>query len=79
MLEEFGNTYLLRQLQLTLSRAFVTSKVDYCNLISYGLPNYELQRLRQVLNAAVRLLTSTRKYDHISRVLVMANLHWLLN
>ena len=53
------------------------SKVDYYNLISYGLPSYELQRLQQVLNAALRLLPSTRKYDHISSV--MANLHWLLN
>lgn len=34
----------------TLVHAFVTSKVDYCNSLLYGVPKYLLQRLQRVLN-----------------------------
>ncbi|KAF7662572.1 hypothetical protein LDENG_00232880, partial [Lucifuga dentata] len=40
-----------------------------------GLPNYAIRSLQLVQNAAARLLTKTRKYDHITPVL--ASLHWL--
>ena len=32
--------------------AFVTSKLDYCNALLYGLPKYQLQRLQYVQNTA---------------------------
>jgi len=54
---------------------FVTSRIDHCNSLLFGLPNCELAKLQRVLNAAARLLTSTRKYDHITPVL--RELHWL--
>ena len=36
--------------------AFVTSKLDYCNALLYGLPKYQLQRLQYVQNTAARVV-----------------------
>ena len=66
---------LSRENLLTVIHAFVTSRLDYCNGLLYGLPNTELIKLRRVQNAAARLATSTRKYDHITPIL--RELHWL--
>ena len=55
--------------------AFVTSRIDYCNGILYGLPDCEIAKLQRVQNAAARLLMSCKKYDRITPVLI--NLHWL--
>ena len=59
----------------TLIHAFITSRLDYCNSILYGLPNNILNKFQYVQNSAARLLTSTRRRDHITPVL--QNLHWL--
>ena len=58
-----------------LIHAFVTSKLDYCNSLLYGLPNYLLKRLQHVQNAAARLLTLSPKYVHITPILIQ--LQWL--
>lgn len=55
--------------------AFITSRLDYCNSLYLGLPLSSLTRLQLVQNAAARLLTGTRKREHITPVL--ASLHWL--
>ena len=44
--------------------AFVTSRIDYCNGLLYGLPDCEIAKLQRVQNAAARLLMSYKKYDH---------------
>ena len=62
------------KLELVL-HAFVTSRIDYCNGLLYGLPDCEIAKLQRVQNAAARLLMSCKKYDHITPVLI--NLHWL--
>ena len=49
--------------------AFVTSSIDYCNGLLYGLPDCEIAKLQRVQNAAARLLTLSRKYDYITPVL----------
>ena len=59
----------------TLVYALVLSKLDYCNTLLIGLPNYQIDRLQSVLNTAARIITFTCKYDHITPVLV--GLHWL--
>ena len=41
----------------------------------YGLPDGLITKLQSVMNAAARLVTKTRKFDHISPVL--KELHWL--
>ena len=48
-----------------LIHAFVTSALDCCNSLLYGLPQYQIKKLQHVLNAAARLLTRTGKYEHI--------------
>ena len=59
----------------TLVLALVTSRLDYGNALLHGLPQRALQRLQKVQNCAARLITSTRKYEHITPVL--QRLHWL--
>ena len=66
---------LPRHALLTLVRALVVSKVDYCNSVLAGLPVTLLQRLQSVLNAAARLVYSARKSEHTTPLL--RELHWL--
>ena len=60
---------------ISVIHAFVTSRLDYCNSILYGLPSSELIKLQRVQNAAARLVTSTPRYCHITPILY--ELHWL--
>lgn len=57
----------------TLIHAFVSSHFDYCNSLFYGLPQKSINCLQLVQNIAARVLTKTRKYEHISPI--MASLH----
>ncbi|XP_056587301.1 uncharacterized protein LOC130407959 isoform X1 [Triplophysa dalaica] len=58
-----------------LIHAFVTSRLDYCNALLSGCPVSSINKLQLVQNAAARVLTRSRKYDHITPVL--SSLHWL--
>ena len=58
----------------TLVYAFVTSKLDHCNYLLYGVPKYVTKKLQSVQNAAARLITGSRKFDHITPILF--ELHW---
>ena len=55
--------------------AFVTTNLDYCNAILHGLPKALLNRLQLVQNRAARIVTFTKKYEHITPILI--DLHWL--
>ncbi len=59
----------------TLTHAFMTSRLNYCNASLAGCSARLINKLQQVQNAAARVLTRTRQYDHISQVL--STLHWL--
>jgi len=59
----------------TLVTSLVLSKLDYCNIIYAGLPRCDIDRLQSTLNAAVRLTTGARKYDHVTELL--QDRHWL--
>ena len=67
--------FLARDKLEIVLHAFVTKRIDYCNGLLYGLPDCEITKLQRVQNAAARLVTSSRKYDHITPVL--KELHWL--
>ena len=67
--------YLTVDSAQTVIHAFISSKLDYCNALLYGLPKYLVERLQRIQNSAARIVTFTRKFDHISPVLV--DLHWL--
>ena len=55
--------------------ALIVSRLDYGCATLAGLPAVQLDRLQTVLNAAVRLVFTARKYDHITPLL--RELHWL--
>lgn len=59
----------------TAIHAFITSRLDYCNVLFAGLSCSSLSRLQLVQNTAARFLTRTRKREHITPVL--RPLHWL--
>ncbi len=58
-----------------LIHAFMTSRLDYCNALLGGCPASSINKLQIVQNAAARVLTRSRKYDHITPIL--QSLHWL--
>ena len=49
-----------------LMHAFVTSRIDPCNALLFGLPNFLIQRLQYVLNSAARVIARSRKFDQIT-------------
>ena len=55
--------------------AFVFSKIDYCNSLLHGLPTTSVKHLQRIQNIAARILSRTKKFDHITPVLM--RLHWL--
>ena len=58
-----------------LVHTFVTSRLDYCNALMSGCANVSLKPLQLVQNAAARILTRTKPFEHIAPTL--ASLHWL--
>ena len=60
----------------TLVHSLISSRVDYCNSIFYGATDVVVRRLQSVPNAAARLISKRRKFDHITPVL-RDQLHWL--
>ncbi len=58
-----------------LIHAFLISRLYYCNVLLGGCSACLINKLQMVQNAAARVLTRTRKYDHITQVL--STLHWL--
>jgi len=58
-----------------LIHAFIFSRIDYCNGVFTGLPKKWIRQLQLIQNAAARVLTKTKKVEHITPVL--KSLHWL--
>ncbi|XP_061477478.1 uncharacterized protein LOC133381914 [Rhineura floridana] len=67
--------YLSKEDLSSVVHAMVTSRLDYYNALYVGLPLKTIRKLQLVQNAAARLLTRTKRSDHITPVL--ARLHWL--
>ncbi|KAL2104382.1 hypothetical protein ACEWY4_001250 [Coilia grayii] len=58
-----------------LVHAFISSRVDYCNCLFTDLSKKTIKQLQLIQNAAARVLTRTKRSDHITPVL--RSLHWL--
>ena len=76
----FGNLfkickYLTDDTTSKVVHAFVTTKLDYCNHLYFGLPKYQVNKMQRVQNTVAQLDTRSSKYDHITPLL--QQLHWL--
>ena len=60
---------------ITLANSFIHSRINYCNSLFYGLPNYSIRRLQKVQNTAARIVTRSVRSSHITQIL--KSLHWL--
>ena len=59
---------------IQLVHALVTSRIDYCNSLLYGIPNYVSANLQRVQNVAARIVSQSNP-QHITPLL--ETLHWL--
>ena len=67
--------FLNRTTTESLIHSFVTSRLDYCNSLLHGVDDQHLSRLQSIQNSAARMITGSRKFEHITPVL--KSLHWL--
>ena len=65
------------ELAAILVHAYVTSRVDYCNLLLAGAPKSVTNKLQLVMNAAARVVSGMKKYDRGLTHLLHCELHWL--
>ena len=63
----------------TLVHAFVTSRIDYCNVLLAGARKATTDTLQRLLNAAARLVSDTGKFDRCLRQLMHVDhsTYWL--
>ena len=59
----------------TLVHAAIISRLDYGNVLLHGVPRFLQGRLQRVQNSAARLISGTRRREHITPTLI--SLHWL--
>ena len=58
-----------------LVQALIISKLDYCNSLFLGIPQYNLDKLQWIQNMSCRVIKQLPKSAHITGYL--AELHWL--
>ena len=67
--------YLSRDSTEKLIHAFVSSRLDYCSGLLYGLPKKLISKLQRVQNTAARIVYCMPTFCHITPLLF--DLHWL--
>ena len=71
----FLKKYLDSKTITMLIHNYVISRLDYCNVLYHGLPNYNLRKIQNVLNRAARLIKGLAPRERITPALI--ELHWL--
>ena len=79
----FCRLYNIRQIRKFLTvqstktpvQALISSHLDYCNALLFGLPKYQLDCLQKVQNAAAVEIFQILKFEHITPALI--DPHWL--
>ena len=72
--DEFADSLVLR-LQYFLANAMVSSCLDYCNSLLYGVSKSNIAKLQRVQNALCRIIFRLDKMSHVTPFL--KKLHWL--
>ena len=60
----------------TLVRAFITSRIDYCNSLLAEVDKSQVSKLQSILRVTAPLIMRKRKFDPISDD-IRDELHWL--
>ena len=60
---------------ITQANSLVSSRLDYCNSLYFGMSKQNIQKLWRVQNSLARAITQTSKYQHITPV--FKDLHWI--
>ena len=68
--------YLTKEDTEKLVHAFVSSKIDYCNSLLYGVNASESSKLRAVQNKAARIVLGLSPYNSVTDDM-LDGLHWL--
>ena len=58
VLPKVGDIILSHDTAKTIVPTYITSRLDSCNALYYGLPKYLIDRLQLAQNSAARLVTS---------------------
>ena len=60
----------------SLDKAFVVSRLDYCNRLYSNLPQAQIDRIQSVFNGVARLIFGATRFSHVTPLL-RDSLHWL--
>ena len=67
--------YLSQKATESIVHALISSRLDYCNSLLYGISSRLMKRLQIVQNTAAKVITGNARYEHVTPILF--TLHWL--
>lgn len=67
--------HLTPKTAMVIANSLVSSKLDYCNSLLYGIDDKDDKRLQSVQNSLARVVWRAPKFSHVTPIL--EDLHWL--